>query len=153
MDYYNQLKSYQISKREQKKLYWRWRLLGCMESKTLLIMSFMPMALKISTKMSLETESIEPNDYFQESYLIINEAIEKYDPAKSELSTFIYHMIRWNLCNYSQKFMSPVKYGNKIRRVMKKRGISMNTVYWSDIEDYFNEHKNGNRSDTILEEE
>lgn len=111
-------------------------------------MSFMPMALNISTKMSVNTSSIEPNDYFQESYIIINNAIDRYDPDKSELSTFIYHMLRWNLKDYSNKMMSPVKYGNKVKRIMRKKGISMNTVYWSDMEAYYNEDEN--RSDTIF---
>lgn len=136
MDYYNQLKLYQISKWEQKKLYWRWRLVGCIESKTNLIMSFMPMALNIATKLCLHTNSIEPNDYFQESYLIIDEAINKYIPEKSELSTFVYHMIRWNLKEMSSKYMSPVKYSAKAKRVLKEKGISLNPIYLSDIEKY-----------------
>lgn len=151
MDYYNQLKSYQISKREQKKLYWRWKLLRCIESKTKLIMSFMPMALNISTKMSIHTSSIEPNDYFQESYIIINDAIDKYEPDRAELSTFIYHMLVWNLKDISNKYLSPVKYSSKAKRIMKKYSLSMNTVYWSDIEAYYNEDEN--RSDTIFNKE
>lgn len=151
MEYYNELKSYQINKHEKKKLYWKWKLIKCQESKAKLIMSFMPMALEIATKFSENIHSIEVNDYLQEGYLIIDMAIDRYDPTRAELSTFIYHMLRWNFKKFTQVTISPVKFSQKAIKILKEHNVSLNPIYWSDIECYYN--NNGNCSDTILNEE
>jgi len=137
MDFYQELAKYQINKRELRKLYWRWKILKRKEIKSKIINSFLPMALKIATKISEKFHNIELMELFNESYLIIDKALDYYNPSRAELSTFVYLMLKWNLKNFVFRQHAPVKYSAKQKQRMKESGVSFNPLYLSEVEDDF----------------
>lgn len=152
MDFFEFFQQNQISKEEKYKLLRKYREEGCLQSKKKLILSFMPMALKLCVKFS-EKYDFPVAELFNESYIIINEAIERFDEERAELSTFVYHMLQWNLKAYIGMYFTPVKYPSSVKKKMKSLSISMNPIYISEICPDMIIYKTTPEIDLILKEE
>lgn len=132
MKFYNDLKKYQLPKKEVEKLKWRWCLIKCEKAKNKLANHFLPLALKIATNFASSVPHIDLYEYFNEAYLAIHQALEFYNFKKANMSTFVYKYIYWHLKNFTQKISSPVEYSYSQKKKMKENGISMNPVYLSE---------------------
>lgn len=134
MELYQELAKYQINKRELKKLYWKWKILKEKEAKCKIVNSFLPLALKIATEIFEKHPYFELMELFNESYLIIDKALDYYNPRRAELSTFIYLMLKWNLKHFIFRQDTPVRYTIKMKQKMKENGVPLNAVYLSEVD-------------------
>jgi len=119
-------------------LYFQYKINGNKEAKKRLILSFMPMALKICQKFYVSAEGLlTMSELFDECYIIIDEAIDKYKPF-SKLTTFVYNMIKWRLSEMVANAFTIVKMKSEDRKELKEQGVSLN---WISIEEFLKQEE------------
>lgn len=135
-NFYNELKKHQLSKKEFHYHLNKFLSLKDSTSKQKLVNHFLPMALKLCTKLQKNHPSIDLFDLFNQAFLIIHETIDYYDPNKGiSLSTYIYNNLKWNLKNYIASIYQPVQYPKSIKKKLKKQGVPFHAISLTEIEE------------------
>lgn len=134
MDLFDEFKKYQLSKKDQEELIKKFEKTKCPKLKKEILLSFLPMALKLCTKLAQKHYPIvDLYCLLNQAYILMDTAIEKYCPQKAQLSTYIYNYLYWNLSEYIRNHYSIVKIHPTDAKKMKEQNISMTYISLEDI--------------------
>lgn len=134
--FYEDLKKYQLKKQQVKYYLQIFTSKKCPHAKQKLINNYLPMALKICTKLQKNHPSIDLFDLFNQAYIIMHETIDNYDHNKKiSLSTYLYNNVKWNLKVYIADVYQIVKIPKSVKKTMKKKGIPLHPISLSEIEE------------------
>lgn len=96
----NKYQQYQCSKKEQIALYTKWCETHDSLYKQKLLMSFMPMVIKIASNLKHKYYIHDIEDMIHHGYIVIDSLLPKYNKKRADLSTFFYLVVKRELYKY-----------------------------------------------------